>query len=483
MKILLAASEAVPFIKTGGLADVTGTLLKEYKKVEGLETLLILPLYNKIRESFDLKDTGKYIEVPSGDTLINGKLWSDGQSAYFIECKDFFDRPELYGTSEGDYPDNAARFAYFNKALLEACKALGFIPDIIHCHDWQTGLTPLYLKTLYADGLFKKTATVFTIHNLGYQGIFDASEFKTTGLGRELFNPEGVEFYGKINFLKAGLISADILTTVSPAYAKEILTPEYGYGLDGVLRKRSSDLYGVINGIDTEYWNPQDDQCIAKRYGAEDFSGKEVCKKKLLKECSFNIGSRDFPVIAIIGRLAAQKGLDLIFSSIDKIISMGAKIIMLGKGDEHYQAAALEAMKKHKGNFYLRMDYAAEFSHRIYAGSDIFLIPSRYEPCGLGQLIAMRYGTIPVARKTGGLSDTIRDYEPLKGYGTGFLFEDYSAAALRECLRSAFCVYYDKKRWGQLVSEAMGMDFSWKNSAGKYLEIYKKTTQKSGSRP
>lgn len=483
MKILLAASEAVPFIKTGGLADVTGALLQKYKKIEGLEANLILPLYNKIKENFELKDTGKCIAVSSGDILIDGKLWSDGQAAYFIECRDFFDRPEPYGTPEGDYPDNAARFAFFSRAVLEACKVLGFIPDLIHCHDWQTGLIPLYLKTLYADETFKKTASVFTIHNLGYQGLFDASEFGITGLGQELFNPEGIEFYGKINFLKAGLIAADILTTVSPAYAGEILTPEYGHGLDGVLRKRSSDLYGVINGIDTEYWNPQDDQYIPERYEAEDFSGKTACKKSLLEECSFRDSGMDSPVIALIGRLAAQKGLDLIFSSLDKIISMGAKIIMLGKGDKKYQTSALEAAKKHKGNFYLRMDFGEEFSHRIYAGSDIFLIPSQYEPCGLGQLIAMRYGTVPVARKTGGLSDTIKDYEPLKSSGTGFLFEEYSAAALRECLRSALCIYSDKKRWGQLVSEAMKTDFSWKNSANKYLELYKKATKKLMDRP
>lgn len=479
MRIVIAASEAVPFIKTGGLADITGALFLECRKL-GLEARLMLPLYTGIKEKFTLKDTGLSINVPLGDRQFRCKLWSYETRVYFIENNEFFDRTEPYGTPQGDYPDNAARFIFFSKAILEACMATGMQPDILHCNDWQTSLIPLYLKTIYNNDFFTGTATIMTIHNLGYQGVFDIAEFYLTGLGWEWFKPEGLEFYGKVNFLKAGLLAADIITTVSNTYATEILTAEQGHGLEGVLNRRRPDLYGVINGIAYDEWNPAADNFIAKGYSSTNMAGKAICKKKLMEECSLSSSSGKElpPLIAVVGRLSTQKGLDILINSVDEILLMGTRLVVLGKGDQQFHSALGALAEKYKGSVFIEVGYNEPFAHRIYAGSDIFLMPSRYEPCGLGQLIAMRYGTIPVARKTGGLADTIIDYEPLSGKGTGFLFEDYRASALREGLRSALCVYADKKNWGKLVLNAMEMDFSWKNSAGRYIELYDMAIQK-----
>jgi starch synthase len=348
----------------------------------------------------------------------------------------------------------------------------GLNPDVIHCNDWQTALIPLYRGTLYNNEFFSKTITVLTIHNLGYQGLFDASDLPFTGLNSEWFTPEGIEFYGKVNFLKGGLIAADILTTVSDTYAHEILTPEYGYGLDGVLRKRSSDLYGVLNGIDTEEWDPRKDTHIPAHYGLSDITGKEVCKRKLLQECSLDPSVGNAPLVAVVGRLSQQKGLDILIESVDDIISMGVGLVIFGKGDATLHAQVLGIAERHQGAAFVKIGYDESLAHRIYAGSDIFLMPSQYEPCGLGQLIAMKYGTIPVARKTGGLADTITDYDPVTDFGTGFLFEEYGAAYLKECMKRALCVFTEKKRWKQMIVRAMGMDFSWETSATKYVELF-----------
>lgn len=471
MRILIAASEAVPFIKTGGLADVTGALFKEYGKMKE-EACLMLPLYRAIKENFDPADTGLKVSIPVGDRLFDSRVFSYGKGVFFVECDEFFDRPDIYGTPEGDYADNASRFIFFCRAILELCRALNFRPDVIHCNDWQTGLVPLYLRTFNGKEFFSRTAAVMTIHNIGYQGIFDAADFRLTGLGLELFNPEGVEFYGKVNFLKAGITASDIITTVSSTYAKEILTGEYGYGLDGVLKKHSSRLYGVTNGIDTEEWNPLRDEHIPQTYGVKDLSGKAVCRRELIKECSLQLKDQASPIIAVVGRLSEQKGFDLLIDSADDIVSMGVNLVILGKGDEHFHALVAGLSERHKGRVYARIGYDEAFAHRIYAGSDMFIMPSRYEPCGLSQLISMRYGTIPIARRTGGLADTITDYEPLNGYGTGFLFNGYNADSLKECVKRALCVYADRRQWKKVMSSAMKKDFSWENSAGKYIELY-----------
>ncbi len=480
MRILIASPEAVPYIKTGGLADVAGSLCKEYRGM-GHETCLILPLYKKIREDFPLNDTGLSIKVPVGERLVEGRIFSHRSSTYFLQCEEFFNRPELYGTPEGDYSDNAARFIFFSLGLLEACRALNFQPEIIHCNDWQTGLVPLYLKTLFKDdALLKNTVTILTIHNLGYQGLFPAAEMSLTNLGSAFFQPRGIEFYGKVNFLKAGIISADILNTVSASYAREILTAESGFGLDGVIRDREKDLYGVINGIDYEEWNPSKDVLLPAYYSRRDVSGKAVCKKELIKTL-FKQGNPEAdkaPLIGIVGRLSEQKGMDLVIQCAPELFSYGVRLAILGKGDDTIQRALLTLADKYNSAISVNIGFNDRLAHMVYAGSDFFLMPSKYEPCGLGQLIAMRYGTIPVARATGGLADTIQDFDPLKSSGTGVLFHDYTHYALLEALKRAFCVYTDGRKMKKMIADGMNMDFSWKSSAGRYIELYQDAIKK-----
>ncbi len=473
MKLLIAASEARPYAKTGGLADVTGALLEEFRRMD-IEAYLFLPLYRSVRKRFDLSDTGKEVSVPVGNRRYSGRIFSHGPSTFFLECDDFFDRDDLYGGARGDYQDNAARFIFFDRALLEACRVMALYPDVIHCNDWQTGLVPVYLRELNREGIFRRTATVMTIHNLGYQGLFDGAMFSLTGLPQEWFVPEGIEFYGKVNFLKAGIVSADIVTTVSDTYAGEILTPEFGFGLEGVLKRRARYLYGVRNGIDTSDWDPRNDGHIPARYHASDLSGKAECRRELIRECSLRMGEKDAPLVSMTGRLSMQKGIEILLESVDEILSMGARLVILGEGDSFFQRRIEDLGAAHRGRVYVKVGYDETMAHRIYAGSDILLMPSLYEPCGLSQLIAMRYGTIPVARKIGGLADTIEDYEPLKGCGTGFLFKEYSSSSLTECLKRALCVYVDKRRWKRMITDAMKRDFSWRRSALKYAALYRK---------
>lgn len=477
MMILIASSEAVPYAKTGGLADVVGSLIKEYRAMKQ-EAYLILPLYKKVRDAgISLKDTNLKIKVTLGGRLVEGEIFSYPPSTYFISCDEFFDREELYGTPWGDFSDNASRFIFFSRGVLEACKKLNFRPDIIHCNDWQTSLIPLYLKTLYkGDNLFRNTATLLTIHNLGYQGIFPASNMPLTGLGWDIFNPEGIEFYGKVNFLKAGLIFADVLTTVSVSYAKEILRKEFGFGLEGVLKKREDDLYGVLNGIDYDEWDPLRDIYIPERFSSDNLQGKMECKKGLVKELSLD--SIDRPLFGMVGRLSAQKGIELLLQSLELLISSGINLVILGKGDEEFHIRLIEAGKRYIGRVSVNISFEEALAHKIYAGSDFFLIPSRYEPCGLGQLISMRYGTIPIGRSTGGILDTIHDFDPLTLNGTGFLFFDYTPYALHDAVKRALCVYTDKDKLRKMILNAMRMDFSWRRSAERYIELYKLVIEK-----
>jgi starch synthase len=480
MKILIASPEAVPFIKTGGLADVVGSLCKEFRGMKH-EAYCILPLYKKIRDAFPLDDTGLTIKVPVGDTLKDGRIFSYRSSAYFIQSDEFFDREDLYGIAAGDYSDNASRFIFFSRGIFETCKTLKFQPDIIHCNDWQTGLVPLYLKTLYkGDKFFRDTATLLTIHNLGYQGLFAASDMSLTNLGQDFFRPEGIEFYNKVNFLKAGIISADFLNTVSLTYSKEILGSDSGFGLEGVLGNREKDLFGVINGIDYEEWDPVKDTLLPALFSNRNLSGKAVCKRELISSLykEEGTGTEQMPLIGIVSRLSAQKGLDLVLESLPELLSCGVRLVILGKGDESIQSALVSAAKTYKGRLSVTIGFNDTLAHRVYAGTDFFLMPSKYEPCGLGQLIAMRYGSIPVARATGGLIDTIKDYEPLTSTGTGFLFHDYSSSAMISALKRAFCVFTEKNKMKKMVNEGMKQDFSWKKSAADYIELYGNAVKK-----
>lgn len=470
MKVIIASSEAVPFAKTGGLADVAGYLLRGLRD-KGIKARLFMPLYSVVRENFpDLKDTGIEIKVTVGMRRYSSRIFSYKETAFFTECDDFFERQELYGSSSGDYKDNAERFIFFSKAVLEAVSALNLIPDVMHLNDWQTGLIPLYMKTLYKKH-FNKTAGLLTIHNLGYQGLFPYSVMPLTGLSNELFKPDGIEFYGSVNFLKAGIVSSTAINTVSENYAKEILSSEYGFGLDGVLRKRRDDLFGILNGIDYNQWNPLKDSLIAENYGRrKDLSAKALCKTHLLKQCGLK--GKERPLLGMVGRLSSQKGIDIFLSALEEIISAGTNIVVLGKGDEVFEKALEGFSRKYSQNLSFWRGYDEALAHRIYAGSDILLMPSRYEPCGLSQMIALRYGTVPVARRTGGIRDTVEDYNPLTGKGTGFLFSDYTPNSLKECLMRALCVYADPLRWKRLMLEGMKKDFSWDSSIQKYISLY-----------
>lgn len=472
MRIAIAASEAVPFSKTGGLADVAGTLFREFLAM-GHEAMLFVPYYKKTAEQFggNIQDSGIEIEIPLGSAVRTCKVFTSivggsSPNVFFIGNNEFFFRDELYGTSEGDYPDNDQRFVFFSRSILEICKKLELRIDIIHCNDWQTGLIPLYIKTVYGYKLiFEKTASVLTIHNLGYQGLFPLSTLEITGLSASLFHPEGIEFFGKINFLKAGIVGADVITTVSKTYAEEILAPEFGFGLDGILRKRSSSLVGILNGIDTMEWNPSSDKFIARNYDKSNLQGKQACKEQLIKEASLNSSVSD-PLMCFIARLSSQKGLDLLEDAIPALLSQGARIIVIGKGDISYQTMLDSISKRFSEHFFFYADFDETLARLTYAGSDIFLMPSRYEPCGLGQMIAMRYGTLPVAHKTGGLSDTIEDGK------TGFLFGEYNLPSFMDAISRALKTFLDKKAWRKMIGNAMDKDFSWGKSAREYIAIY-----------
>ena len=481
MKILIACSEAVPFAKTGGLADVTGALLREFRKA-GHDASLILPLYSAVRQRFSLVRTGRSVKVPLGNFEIEGVIWTTGKErcpgAYFIECDAFFGRTELYGTAEGDYTDNALRYIFFSRAVLEACRTLGIEPDVIHCNDWQTGMIPIYLKTLYGkDRHFKKTISLLTIHNLGYQGSYAADSMAYTGLGAEFFVPDKLEFHGRLNLLKAGLLYADVLNTVSPTYAEEILTPEQGFGLDGVLSMRRDDLYGIINGIDPAEWNPAKDPLLSSSYDRVSLGGKRRCKMAFCREAGFR--DRNAPLLGIVSRLSSQKGLDLVLDGFDGLMALGANIAVLGKGDETYHDAFHREAARYRGRVQVTIGFEEQLSHHLYAAADFFLMPSQYEPCGIGQLIAMRYGTIPVARRTGGLADTIEDYDHLKGTGSGILFQDFTAAALQDGIKRALCMYRDPKSMGSIIRTSMGKKFFWRSSSRDYLALYGNGTKKA----
>jgi starch synthase len=477
MKVLITTSEAIPFVKIGGLADVTGSLINEYKQM-GIDASIILPFYKKIKESakeFGIKPLGKEIIVPLGEGSEKGRLWVGktpaGAKAYFIENDKFYYRDEIYGTSKGDFPDNMLRFTFYDRAVCESLITLRLKFDVIHCNDWQTGLIPVYLKTIYRDK-FSDTSTLMTIHNIGYQGVFSSSNMPITGLGWELFNIDGLEFYGKINFLKGGILFADIINAVSNNYAKEILTAEYGSGLEGVLRKRSKHLYGIINGIDYKEWDPEHDDLIPATYSLKDLSGKAKCKRFLQK--LYGLSNGNSVLIGMVSRLTSQKGFNIVAEAMEDILRLGAKIIILGKGEEHFHKILSGLQKKYSKYLSVIIGFDNTLAHRIYAGSDIFLMPSRYEPCGLGQLIALRYGTIPVVRKTGGLADTIIEYNPNNRRGTGFLFDNYSSDELLGALKRALKFFNQKKHWLRIQKNAMSQDFSWRYSAKQYISLYKK---------
>jgi starch synthase len=481
VKVLVASSEIAPFAKTGGLADVTGALPKALRRI-GIEADCILPRYRCVdRDRFPSAGEGQTIRVPLGHREEQGTVEETdaggGVAAFLVRNDRYFDREFLYGTRDGDYVDNSERFTFFCRAVMEWIARSGRRYDIIHCNDWQTALIPAYMKTLYADREpFRGMGTVFTVHNLGYQGLFWNHDLPMMGLPWELFTPRGVEFYGKVNLMKAGLLFADILSTVSDTYSREIQTPECGFGLEGVLYERREDLYGIVNGIDDDEWNPATDCRIAENYSVDDLAGKAVCRRDLLS--AFGLPPGDEPVLGLIGRLAAQKGFDLVERIGEWLAGQPLRMVILGSGERKYEEAITELGKRYPDRIAIRVAYDNALAHRIEAGSDMFLMPSLYEPCGLNQIYSLKYGAVPVVRETGGLADTVVDADGNPAAGTGFTFRRYDAEDLKDAVARAVAAYADRSRWEAIVRRGMSLDFSWEASARGYADLYEKALRK-----
>jgi starch synthase len=479
LSVLFVTPEAVPFAKTGGLADVAGTLPKFLKPL-GCDLRMVMPYYRMVKDSgLPLQYLGQEIEVPIGDEILRADIYQGHLNqdipVYFIGRDEFFDREHLYSTPRGDYFDNAERFIFFSKATLILCQLISFSPSLIHHHEWQTGLIPAYLRSIYQnDPLFSQTAAVFTIHNIAYQGIFKKEKFSLTGLPIEMYNPEGIEFWERINFMKAGVVYADIINTVSQKYAEEIQTAEYGYGLEGILRKRKEDLYGILNGVDYQDWNPSDDPHLIARYDSQNLSGKKECKKDLLQEFQLPSSLLNAPLLGMISRLADQKGFDLLSEILEELFTLDIGFVLLGTGEQKYHDLFTQVARRYPRKAGVRITYDNRLAHKIEAGADFFLMPSKYEPCGLNQIYSLKYGTIPIVRATGGLDDTIVHYDPLTRKGNGFKFTRYDAHEFLNQIKVAIGFYFQPKHWKQLLHNAIAADFSWQGSARSYLQLYQR---------
>lgn len=473
----MCASEVVPFAKTGGLADAAGALPLALEELDQ-EVSIAMPLYKSMLPLQQIKLQGG-IPQPNLNNY-GGKKLKEGISysvigknikVYFIENESYFNRDGLYGNKTGDYKDNLDRFSFYSKRTLELLKEINFKPDIIHVHDWQASLIPVYLRTIYAnDGFYKDTKTVLTVHNIGYQGLFPREEFPKLGLDWSLFNMECLEFYGKVNILKGGMVFSDSINTVSPTYSKEIQNKEFGFGLEGVLNKRRDSVFGILNGLDYSIWNPETDKFIAKNYSLKSLEDKQKNKEDLQKFCKLP-PKKDMPLFGIVSRLAEQKGFDILAEAIDEICKMKLQLIILGTGDLKYHLILEKMVKKYPKVISLHLRFDDPLAHKIYAGSDIFLMPSKYEPCGLGQMISLRYGAIPLVFKTGGLADTVNE-------GNGFVFGRYNKEDLIKTIKKSVIAFKNRKKWLTLMNKAMRSDFSWKESAKKYLELYARAKTK-----
>lgn len=474
MKILFVTSEIVPYVKTGGLADVSAALSKTLEAM-GHEIRVILPKYSNIEtKKFEITPLSIKYNVPNFEYEAEIEQIAHPSSkiiVYFIKCDHFYDRDEIYG----DYKDNAERSIFFSKSVLELLKYVNWKPDIIHCNDWQTALIPALLKNLYNDDqLYQNIRILFTIHNLGYQGIFPKEKFVKTGLDDKLFTSKGLEFRGKLNLMKAGIIFADILNTVSMKYASEIQTKEFGFGLEAFLRKRKRDLYGIMNGIDYDLWDPRIDQYIWHKYDENSLEKKRLNKVQLQKES--NLPEKDVPLIGIISRLVDQKGFDLIEEIIDELMQLDLQLILLGTGLPKYHKLFNVIGKKHAEKTAIFLKFDDVLTHKIEAGADFFLMPSYYEPCGLNQLISLRYGTIPIVHHTGGLADSISD---ITDSGVGVVFRDYQSEELLQAVQRVLNLYQNESRMMSIRKRGMQKDFSWDSSAEKYEQLYQKALQKN----
>jgi starch synthase len=465
MNILMVASEAAPYAKTGGLADVLGALPAALAE-RGQRVAVVLPAYRENHYPQPTREAYRNLWIPVGPGyMVDIRETTDrGVTYYFVQCPALYDRNGIYGTAQVDFPDNHVRFAVLSMASIGVARHL-FSADVLHSHDWQAGLAPVYLREHFGgDPTFLRTKTLLTIHNLGYQGIFGPQVAPQIGLDPRWMNPEQIEFYGDVNFLKAGIAWSDAVSTVSKGYAREIQTPEYGFGLDGFLQKHGP-ITGIINGVDYGQWDPANDPHIARRYSPSDLSGKRECKRALLAEYGLGTGAQDRPLAAIISRFASQKGFDIFAEAATRLMQENLSLVVLGSGDPGYESMFGALAESFPDRVGVRIGYDFGLSHRIEAGADMFLMPSRYEPCGLNQIYSLKYGTVPVVRATGGLDDTIDE-------DTGFKFRGYSGGALLEAVRQTLRAFENTEQWARRMRRGMEKDFSWNASAAEYVELY-----------
>ncbi len=472
MRILFVASEGLPFSKTGGLADVVEALPKALV-ARGHEVAVVLPRYRGTQPNTVVIPS---LTVPLGNRLrfpaiADGTLLN-GVRYFFVDDPAYFDRDGLYGGAAGDYPDNAERYSEFCRAAIEIAKHV-WPADVFHCHDWQTALLPVLLRTSYGDDpVVKDLPVVFTIHNMGYHGQFRRDVLPRAGIPESVFNPGALEFYGDVNFLKGGLVYSDYLTTVSPTYAKEIQTREFGYGLDGVVRGRGDRVVGILNGVDYTAWNPAKDSLIAAKYSAKDLTGKQACKQDLLQSFGLANDNPHRALLGIVSRFADQKGFDLIADRAHEMLREDVMLVVLGTGDRRYEDLFRALANAYPGRVGVKFAYDNAIAHKIEAGADIFLMPSRYEPCGLNQIYSLKYGTVPVVRATGGLDDTVENFDVEHGTGTGFKFSEYTGAAFLYAVKQALQHFADERIWKRIQLNGMVKDFSWKTPAAEYAKIY-----------
>jgi starch synthase len=472
MKVLFCAAEVAPFVKVGGLADVAGALPRALRRM-GHDVRVIMPAYAQINREARGVRPGDYPEIAvpgGGEPARISEADDDGVPVYLIENAEYFGRDAVYG-----FPDDSERFLYFCRATLGALDALGWAPDIIHCNDWHTAIIPQWLHTRKdIPEPARGAASLLTIHNLAYQGEFDPDELDLPWLDASTLDADE---QGKYTFLTQGLRSADIINAVSERYAQEIATPEYGEGLDGLLRTKANQLRGILNGIDYDRFNPATDPDIAAKYGADALDGKLACKTALQQEAGFDVSART-PLIGLIGRLVDQKGFDLVAKILEPLTAeVNLQVVILGTGDPQYHELLRELASHNRRQIAAYLAFDEGLAQRIYAGCDLFLMPSRFEPCGLGQMIALRYGTVPVVRSTGGLADTVMDYQPATGRGWGFVFRRYDATALTFALGRALEVYRMPDQWRALQQQGMRQDFSWTASAGRYVDAYREAQE------
>ncbi len=479
MNVLVASSEIAPYAKTGGLGDVMSSLPRARARL-GVDVSLVMPAYASVVNggySFDVQDLHVSVPISKGHetTELLKSRTADGIPIYFVRSDRYYDREYLYGTPDGDYPDNARRFTFFSRAILELANLLK--PSIIHANDWQSSMALAFLRAQperYPQ--LASTRTVLTVHNLGYQGRFRAAEWPILNLDSKLFTPGHLEFYGDINFLKGGIVFADGITTVSPTYAEEIKSAEQGFGLEGVFQERSSRLFGILNGVDYRVWNPATDAMIAANYDATNTNGKSECAADLRSYFRLDKAAKA-PIVGMVTRLSAQKGLDLVLDSFDDILRRDCDFALLGSGDRRLQDAFKQLIVRHKGRVGIEIGFSESVAHKITAGSDILLMPSRYEPGGLTQLYGLKYGTIPVVRATGGLKDTVVPFDVRTGVGNGFAFSSFDSGSLISALDRALEAHRNQRDWARLLRNAMLSDFSWERSAREYLEVYKRISE------